>query len=121
MSVNQTFANDSQKLKKLGRYYSSIDFNINQTYSGFNYLKNHQASIGTFQILSDEIPTNLEQINILKNVCENYICKSKQNAYNVSISGKEYILNYNELDRVYETILNVLEILDRKYRLNLLF
>lgn len=121
MSVNQTFANNSQKLKKLGRYFSSIDFNVNQTYSRHNYIKNHQASVGTFQISSDELPINFEQINNLKNVCENYICKSKQSAYLINIAGKEYTVNYNELDRIYETILNVLEIIDKKYRLNLLF
>lgn len=121
MSVNNNFANNSQKLKKLGRYFASIDFDINETYSGHNYLKNHQANVGTFSISSDQLPINLEQLNYLKNICENYICKTKQNAYNITIAGREYIINYNELDRIYETILNVLEIIDKKYRLNLLF
>lgn len=121
MSVNQNFANNAQKLKKLGRYFSSIDFDINETYSGYNYLKNHQANVGTFTISTDRLPINLEQLNYLKNVCENHICRTKQQVYNISITGREYIINYNELDRIYETILNVLNILDKKYRLNLLF
>lgn len=120
MSVNQTFAFNSDKLNKLGRYYSTIDFNFNPNYSKFNYQNNHLAPVGEFQISDKNIKLNLEQINKLKFYTENLLCATKQSVYEIKISDYQFTVNFNEIDRIYETLLNIIEILEKKYRLNLL-
>lgn len=120
MSVNQTFAYNAENLNKMGRYYATIDFVFNPNYSKFNYQNNHLAPVGEFQISDKNIKINLEQINKLKVYTESLLCSNYQTVYEIKISDYQFTVNYNEIDRIYETILNIIEILEKKYRLNLL-
>ncbi len=69
MSINQPYAYDKTKTEKLGKYYNSIDFHINESLTNYNISKKQQ-SLGKLTIGDHEYELSASELQLLVNTCE---------------------------------------------------
>ena len=66
MSINQKYAVDETRVKHLGKYMSSIDFEIDLTINIEKLRENYKGMpVGTFYIGNQKFPVTLSELNRL--------------------------------------------------------
>jgi hypothetical protein len=64
MSTNQKYATDESRLKHLGKYMNSIDFEINYDVNLEKLQENYKGiQVGTFFIGNNSYPVTLSELN----------------------------------------------------------
>lgn len=107
MSVNLISGINQDKVAKFGKYFGSIDFEVNSTSKAQLQNKGDNIIAGKFLIAGAEFDCSLSDLdNIIEN-CHLGSC---------IISGREFDCNEKELYRVIETCHTAKQVFFSKYR-----
>ena len=88
MSINQKYATDESRLKQLGKYMNSIDFELNLSVDIEKLKDNYKGTIvGTFFIGTQQFPVTISELNRIAETA-NQAVSSINKAYKLGIVNR---------------------------------
>ena len=107
MSVNQIYSINQEKVKRFGKYFGSIDFEVASTNREQLKFKGDQVNAGEFCIGGKKYKCSLSDLESIVEGCH---------LGQFSIAGNEYQLTKTELNRIVETCYSAKNVFFAKYR-----
>jgi hypothetical protein len=66
-NVNNSFGYDSIRTQKLGKYYNTIDFEVNSNFNATEFQKDtNKPIVGTFEIGGNRYPVTFSELNAIE-------------------------------------------------------
>jgi hypothetical protein len=88
MSVNSRYAIDEKRVKRLGKLYSSIDFDSSDSLTAEQfYTKNDYQIVGDFCIGKHKFPITFKELDRIEETCKE-ARSALQRAYQIGLLGK---------------------------------
>tara|TARA_A100001201_G_scaffold114459_1_gene98116 strand:+ start:403 stop:675 length:273 start_codon:yes stop_codon:yes gene_type:complete len=88
MSVNSRYAIDEKRVKKFGKLYSSIDFDLNSNLTAEQFLtRNDYQVIGEFCIGKQKFPITFKELDRIEETCREAKL-ALQRSYQIGLLGK---------------------------------
>jgi len=125
-TVNQSWAIPNSMIERYGRNWATIDFEINPRLS--NYAINNDplnVVVGQICLCNKKLDVSLKQLKILKTMLEHTIVdiqllhSDKSKEIEVMILNKPFYLKSREITRLYETINDSIDTIQKSYRIGL--
>lgn len=110
MSINQIYGINQEKVRRYGKYFGSIDFEVASTNKAVLNLKQGETIAGEFKIGDRSFKCSL---NDLDEIIQN--CKLGEK----NIKGSLFDLTNSELNRIIETCYTAKNTFFQKYRFGL--
>ena len=107
MSVNQIYSINQEKVKRFGKYFGSIDFEVASTNRQQLKFKGDKVKAGEFCIGSKRYECSLEDLDAIVEGC--HLGEFK-------IQGNEYECTNEELKRIVETCYTAKNVFFSKFR-----
>ena len=124
-TVNQSWAIPESMINRHGKTWAEIDFEINPKISNFAFRNDPLSlNIGKLCLCNKKLDTNLKQLKSLKTILEHVITDlkllhGKKKSIDVNILNRTFHLKPIEIYRLYETITDSIDIIQKSYRLGL--
>jgi len=88
MSVNSRFAIDEKRVKRFGKLYSSIDFDLSNNLTAEQYItKNEYQVIGKFCIANKSFDVTFKELERIEETCKE-ARSAMERAYQIGLLGK---------------------------------
>jgi len=124
-TVNQSWAIPTKVIDRMGETWANIDFEINPKLSNYAFRNDPiNINVGRICLCNKKIDASLKQLKSLKTILEHVITDLKllhkgKNSIDVYILNHLFHLKSKEISRLYETITDSIDIIQKSYKLGL--
>lgn len=125
-SVNNPWAIPDSMVKRYGKTWANIDFEVNPRLSNYALYNDPMNTIvGQLCLNGKKLSASMKQLRTLKTVLEHVLIDIKllhgntNNSIDVSILNNTFYLKSREITRIYETIEDSINTINKSYKLGL--
>ena len=125
-TINQSWAIPNSMIERYGRNWATIDFEINPKLS--NYLFRNDPlniTVGQICLCNKKLDASLKQLRSLKTMLEHTLVdiqllhSDKSKEVEVIVLNKPFYLKSREITRLYETINDSIDTIQKSYKIGL--
>jgi len=125
-TINQSWAIPNSMIERYGKNWATIDFEINPKLS--NYLFRNDPlniTVGQICLCNKKLDASLKQLRSLKTMLEHTLVdiqllhSDKSKEIEVMILNKPFYLKSREITRLYETINDSIDTIQKSYKIGL--
>jgi len=124
-TINHSWAIPESMINRHGEIWAGIDFEINPRISNYAFRNDPlSVNVGKLCLCNKKLDTNLKQLRSLKTILEHVITDFKllhgnQGTIDVNVLNITFHLRSIEIQRLYETITDSIDVIQKSYRLGL--